>query len=245
MSRLSVNIDHVGTLRRTRNAKYPDPVHAAVVVEQAGADGVTVHLRGDRRHINDRDLYLVRQVVTSHLTLEMSPTQETVDIALQIKPDMVTLVPEKPTENTTERGFDLAQEAPDIEPAVEQLIENGIIVSLFVDPTEENMKSAAALGADYVELNTNYYAISKTFEEEIDALRTIEKAAHQASKLKLGVAAGHALNYRNVRNIAAIEPVEELSIGHSIISRALFVGLDAAVKEMMETIRRARRSSSV
>lgn len=245
MGRLSVNIDHVGTLRRTRDAKYPDPVHAAVIVEQAGADGVTAHLRGDRRHINDRDLYLVRQVVTSHLTLEMSPSQEMVDIALQIKPDMVSLVPEKPTENTTERGFDLVEESPDVEHAIEQLEESGIIISLFVDPTEENMKAAAALGADYVELNTNYYAASKTFEEEIDALRTVEKAAHQANKLKLGVAAGHALNYRNVRNIAAIEPVEELSIGHSIIARALFVGLDKAVREMMDIIRSARTQINV
>lgn len=243
--RLSVNIDHVGTLRGTRSTKYPDPVHAAVMVEQAGADGVTVHLRGDRRHINDRDLYLVREVVTSHLTLECSCTQEMIDIALQVKPDMVTLVPEKPTESTTERGFDLIEESPEVEPAIEQLAEGGIIVSLFVDPTEENMKAAAALNADYVELNTNYYAVSKTFEEEIDSLRTLEKAAHQASKMKLGVAAGHALNYRNVRNIAALEPVEELSIGHSIIARALFVGLDAAVREMMEIIRRTRRDIGV
>ncbi len=240
--RLSVNIDHVGTLRGTRNTKYPDPSHAAVLVEQAGADGLTVHLRGDRRHINDRDLYLVKEIVSSHLTLECSAVQEMVDIALQVKPDMVTLVPEKPSESTTERGFDLVQEGPEIEHSIEQLSDGGIIVSLFVDPTEENMKASAALNADYVELNTNYYAVSKTFEEEIDALRTLEKAAHQASKLKLGVAAGHALNYRNVRNIAAIEPVEELSIGHAIISRALFVGLDSAVREMLEIIRRTRRS---
>lgn len=243
--RLSVNIDHVGTLRGTRHTKYPDPAHAAVIAEQAGADGVTVHLRGDRRHINDRDFYLVRELVTSHLTLECSASQEMIDIALQVKPDMVTLVPENPSENTTERGFDLIEEAPEIEHAVEQLAEAGIIVSLFVDPTEENMKAAAAINADYVELNTNYYAVSKSFEEEIDALRTLERSAHQASKLKLGVAAGHALTYRNVRNIAAIEPVEELSIGHSIISRALFVGLDAAIREMMEIIRRTRRSIGV
>jgi pyridoxine 5-phosphate synthase len=240
--RLSVNIDHVGTLRGTRRTKYPDPAHAAVLVEQAGADGVTVHLRGDRRHINDRDFYIVRELVTSHLTLECSASQEMIDIALQVKPDMVTLVPENPSENTTERGFDLGQEAPEIEHAVEQLSEAGIIVSLFVDPTEENMKTAAALNADYVELNTNYYAVCKSFEEEIDALRTLERAAHQASKLKLGVAAGHALNYRNVRNIAAIEPVEELSIGHAIIARALFVGLDAAVREMLEIVRATRKA---
>ncbi len=245
MSRLSVNIDHVGTIRQARGEKYPDPVHAAVIVEQSGADGVTVHLRKDRRHINDRDLYLVREIVASHLTLEMFSSQEMVDIALQVKPDMVTLVPERPEESTTERGFDLTQEAQEVEPAIEQLTEGGIIVSLFVDPTEENMKAAAAFGADYVELNTNYYAISKSFEEEVDALRTVEKAAHLASKMKLGVAAGHALNYRNVRNIAAIEPIEELSIGHSIIARAIFVGLERAVREMMEEIRRARRAINV
>ncbi len=244
MSRLSVNIDHIGTLRQTRGENYPDPVHGAVIVEQAGADGVTCHLRTDRRHISDRDLYLVRQVVSSHLTLEIGPAQEMVDIALQVKPDMVTLVPEKPKEPTTQRGFDLTEEGPNLESPIEQLSGEGLIVSLFVDPTEENMKTAAALAADYVEINTNYYAQAKSFEEEVNALRTIEKAAHVASKLKLGVAAGHALNYHNVRNIAAVEPVEELSIGHSIIARAVFVGLDQAVREMMTEIRRARKQFS-
>ncbi|HHS50979.1 MAG TPA: pyridoxine 5'-phosphate synthase [candidate division Zixibacteria bacterium] len=240
MSRLSVNIDHVATLRQTRSAKFPDPVHAAVMAEQAGADGITLHLRGDRRHIADRDVYLIRQIVTSHMTLEISAKQEMIDIALQIKPDMVTLVPERTGEQTTERGFDLPEEGGELESPVEQLATEGIIVALFVNPTEENMKTAAALGADYVELNTTYYAEAESFEEEVSALRTIEKAAHLASKLKLGVAAGHALNYRNVTNIAAIEPVEELSIGHSIIARAVFVGIEQAVREMKSIIRTAR-----
>ncbi|RKZ31224.1 pyridoxine 5'-phosphate synthase, partial [bacterium] len=147
-------------------------------------------------------------------------------------------------EPTTERGFDLVEEGPELESAIEQLAAEGIIISLFVDPTEENMKAAAALNSDYVELNTNYYASAKSFEEEIAAHRTIEKTAHLASKLKLGVVAGHALTYRNVRNIAAIEPIEELSIGHSIIARAVFVGLDEAVREMMTIIRRARKNFS-
>jgi len=244
MSRLSVNIDHVASMRQKRGGKYPDPVHAAVIAEQAGADGVTCHLRHDRRHINERDVYLIRQVVSTYMTLEMGPSQEMVDIALQMKPDMVTLVPEHPDEATTERGFDLTEEGPNLESAIEQLSGEGIIVSIFAEPTEENMRAAAALGTeyrvDYVELNTNYYAMSSSFEEENAALRTIEKAAHMANKLKLGVAAGHALNYRNIRNIAAIEPIEELSIGFSIVSRALFVGLDKAVREMLTTIRRAR-----
>ncbi len=245
MSRLSVNIDHVATLRQARGEDYPNPVHAAVMVEQAGADGVTLHLRSDRRHINDRDAYLVRQIVSSHLTIEMAHNQEMIDIALQIKPDMVTLVPERPQENTTERGFDLAEESGELESPIEQLSNEGIIVSLFVNPTEENMKAAAALAADYVELNTSFYAEAKSFEEEISALRIIEKAAHLASKLKLGVAAGHGLNYHNVTNIAAIEPIEELSIGHSIIARALFIGIDQAVREMMTNIRRAREIKGV
>ncbi len=245
MSRLSVNIDHVGTLRQARGEKYPNPVHAAVIAEQAGADGVTVHLRGDRRHIDDRDVYLIRQVISSHMTLEMAPKQEMIDIAMQIKPDMVTLVPERPEENTTERGFDLAEEGGELESPIEQLANEGIIISLFVNPTEENMKAAAALSADYVELNTSFYTEARSFEEEISALRTIEKTAHLASKLKLGVAVGHGLNYRNVANIAAVEPVEELSIGHSIVARAIFVGLDAAVREMITAIRRARETHGV
>lgn len=241
MSRLSVNVDHVATLRQTRGEKYPDPVHAAVIVEQAGADGVTVHLRRDRRHITDRDLILIRQVVSSHLTLEMAPSQEMADIAVKYKPDMVTLVPEKAGEPTTERGFDLAEEGGLLEGLIEQLSSEGIIVCLFVDPTEENMKAAAALHADYVELNTSYYSSSRSFEEEVSALRIIEKAAHLGSKLKLGVSAGHGLNYRNISNIAALEPIEEFSIGHSIIARAVFVGLERAVIEMMKAIRQARK----
>jgi len=244
MSRLSVNVDHVGTLRQTRGERYPDPAHAAVLVEHAGADGVTAHLRRDRRHITDRDLFIIRQVVSTHLTLEMAPIQEMVDIALQVKPDMVTLVPEKPNEPTTEKGFDLAVEGPTLESPIEQLSSAGIIISLFTDPTEENMKAAAALHADYVELNTSYYADAKSFEEEVAAVRIIEKAAHLANKLKLGVAAGHGLHYLNVGNLAAIEPIEEFSIGHSIISRAVFVGLNQAVKEMIDEIRRYRKSVS-
>ncbi|MCK5833095.1 pyridoxine 5'-phosphate synthase [bacterium] len=240
MSRLSVNIDHVGTLRQARGAQYPDPVHAAVMAEQAGADGITVHLRSDRRHITDRDVYLVRQITTSHMTLEMSAKQEMIDIALQIKPDMVTLVPERQGEQTTERGFDLAEEGGELESPIEQLANEGIIVSLFVNTTEENMKAAAALAADYVELNTTHYAEARSFEEEVSALRTIEKTAHLANKMKLGVAGGHGLNYRNVTNIAAIEPVEELSIGHSIIARAIFVGIERAVREMKSIIKTAR-----
>jgi len=245
MSRLSVNVDHVATLRKTRGSKYPDPVHAAVLIEHAGADGITAHLRHDRRHINDRDIYMIREVIDTHMTLEMAPTAEMVEIAMKVKPDMVTLVPEKHDEKTTERGFDLVEESVSLEEPIEALGREDIIISLFVDPTEENMKAAAALNADYVELNTNYYSQADSFEEEVSALRTLEQAAHYASKLKLGVAAGHALNYRNVRNIAAIEPMEELSIGHSIICKAVFVGLDKAVKEMREIIRRARSENSV
>ncbi len=243
MARLSVNVDHVATIRQLRGTKYPDPVLAAYLAELGGADGITIHLRQDRRHIQDRDLFLLRQTVSTHLTLEMAPTEGMAQIALKALPDMVTLVPERSGENTTERGFNLEQEAPEVEPFIVKLQDAGIEVSLFVDPTETNIRIAAELGADFVELNTTYYAESDSFERELEELDRIEKAAFLAAKQKLGVAVGHALDYRNVANIAAIEAVEEFSIGHSIVARAVLVGMERAVREMKEIIEKAANSA--
>lgn len=241
MARLSVNIDHVASLREARAARYPDPVHAAVLVEQAGADGITLHLRKDRRHIKDRDLVLIRQIISVNLTLEMAPIPEMMEIALKVKPHMVTLVPELTTELTTERGFDLVEEGDTIADNIATLRQAGIAVSLFIDPNENNIKLANELVADFVELNTSRYADATSYDEEIDSLREIEKAANLGDNKGLGIAVGHGLNYRNVANIARIKPVEEFSIGHSIVARSVFVGLDKAVKEMIDEIEKVRK----
>jgi len=241
MPRLSVNVDHVATLRQLRGTRYPDPVFAAYLAELGGADGITIHLRQDRRHIQDRDLAILRQTVSTHLTLEMAPMEAMVQIALKYLPDMVTLVPERTGEQTTERGFNLESERTIVEPFIGRLQDGGIAVSIFIDPSEDNIRYAAEMGADFVELNTTYYAEADSFEREIEELDRIDRMANLAAKLKLGVAVGHALDYRNVVNIAAIEAVEEFSIGHSIVSRAVYVGFERAVREMKEIIERAAK----
>ncbi|MFP4458618.1 MAG: pyridoxine 5'-phosphate synthase [Candidatus Zixiibacteriota bacterium] len=240
MARLSVNLDHVASLREVRAARNPDPVHAAVIVEQAGADGITLHLRKDRRHIKDRDLFLIRQVISANLTLEMAPIEEMLQIAIKLKPNMVTLVPELTTELTTERGFNLVEEGESIEGYISTLREAGIAVSLFIDPDENNIKMANELVADFVELNTSRYADASSYDEEIDSLREIEKAASLGDNKGLGIAVGHGLNYKNVGNIARILPIEEFSIGHAIIARSVFTGIDKAVKEMKDEIEKVR-----
>ncbi len=241
MSRLSVNVDHIATLRQLRGTKFPDPVLAGYLAELGGADGLTVHLRQDRRHIQDRDLFLLRQTVSTHLTLEMAASEGMAQIALKALPDMVTLVPERSGENTTERGFNLEQEAGDLEQIIENLESGGIEVSIFIDPTETNVRIAAEINCDFVELNTTFYAESEDFEKELEELDKIEKAANLAAKQKLGVAVGHALDYQNVVNIAAIQAVEEFSIGHSIICRAALVGMERATREMKELIDKTSR----
>ncbi|RKZ33544.1 pyridoxine 5'-phosphate synthase [bacterium] len=241
MSRLSVNVDHIATLRQLRGTKFPDPVLAGYLAELGGADGITIHLRQDRRHIQDRDLFLLRQTVSTHLTLEMAPTEGMLQIALKSLPDMVTLVPERSGENTTERGFNLEQEASEIDPILIKLQDAGIEVSIFIDPTETNIRIASEMGSDFVELNTTFYAECETFEKELEELDRIEKAAILAAKQKMGVAAGHALNYRNVVNVAAIKAIEEFSIGHSIICRAALVGMERATREMKDIIEKASR----
>ncbi len=239
MSRLSVNVDHIATLRQLRGTKYPDPVLASYLAELGGADGITIHLRQDRRHIQDRDLFLLRQTVSTHLTLEMAASEGMAQIAIKAMPDMVTLVPERSGENTTERGFNLEQESGEIEPIVRKLQESGIEVSIFIDPTETNVRVASELAADFVELNTTFYADSDDFEKELEELDRIERAANLAVKQKLGVAVGHAIDYQNVVNIAAIAAVEEFSIGHCIVCRASLVGMERATREMKELILQA------
>lgn len=236
MARLSVNVDHVATLREARRITEPDPVTAAAIVELAGADGIIVHLREDRRHIKDRDLRLLKQTVKSKLNLEMASTQEMIRIALEVKPDMATLVPEKREELTTEGGLDVNMNRGVIENSVALLKEGGIVVSLFVDPHINQIEAAHRVGADFVEIHTGTFCDAKDRIEEEKELDRILTAVRMASELKLGINAGHGLNYLNIKRLVGINEIEEFSIGHSIISRALFVGLDQAVREMIELI---------
>ncbi len=233
MTRLHVNIDHTATLRQARGTTYPDPIWSATLCELAGAHGITAHLREDRRHINDRDMTLLRQTVRTVLNMEMAATEEMLGIALELGPDIVTLVPEKREERTTEGGLDPA--APGLQDAIERLMAADIDVSLFIDPDEEVVARCHELGASTVELHTGDYceAHGDNFSAE---LARLHRAAEAADALGLKVAAGHGLDYPNVAPIAAIHAVEELNIGHAIISRAVFVGLDRAVRDMLALI---------
>jgi pyridoxine 5-phosphate synthase len=242
--RLAVNIDHIATIREARKTNEPDPVAAAILCELAGAQGITVHLRGDRRHIQDRDVELLRRVVTTHLNIEMAATTEMVRIAQTVKPQQVTLVPERKDEVTTEGGLDVVLHSGNVEKVVRQLLESGIAVSLFVDPDLEQIRHCHKIGAPKVEINTGKFAdawLSGPWKPEIEKIAT---AARAAKKLGLVVLAGHGLTYRNIDAIATVPEIEELNIGHSIISRAALVGLDAAVKEMAALMRNPRRLPS-
>ena len=239
MARLGVNIDHVATLRNARGGSEPDPVAAAAIAELAGADGITIHLREDRRHIRDRDLKILRQTVQTRLNLEMAATDEMVEIALALKPEACTLVPEKRAELTTEGGLDVRIHHEALRKVVERLQEGGIIVSLFVDPDPDQIKAANKVGADYIEIHTGSFADAENWKEEQQELIKIENAVKLARKLDLGVNAGHGLNYVNVKKVAAIGGIEEFNIGHSIMSRAILVGLHQAVRDMSELVRYA------
>lgn len=231
MARLGVNIDHVATIRQARGGTEPDPVAAAAMAELAGADGITVHLREDRRHIQDRDVMLLRRTVQTHLNLEMAATDEMVAIAMKVVPDYVTLVPEKRQELTTEGGLDVVKHTQKLARQVELLHQAGITVSLFVDPDLEQLKASARLKADYVEIHTGTYCDARGKNRNAE-LAKLEEAIKAGRRLGLGVNAGHGLNYRNIRPLLALGGVEEYNIGHSIISRAVLVGLDRAVREM-------------
>jgi pyridoxine 5-phosphate synthase len=237
MTRLGVNIDHVATVRQARRAAEPDPVAAAVLALLGGADGITVHLREDRRHIQDRDVRLLRQVVTSRLNLELSVAGEIVRIACEVKPDEATLVPERREELTTEGGLDVVTHQQAVRSAMQQLGKHGIEVSLFIDPDTRQIELARVLGAKAVEIQTARYSEARTpadRQRELEALRTAAEVAHQ---LGLHVHLGHGLNYENVRHVVRLPSVEELNIGHSIVSRAVLVGMERAVREMKEAMR--------
>ncbi|MGH9456932.1 MAG: pyridoxine 5'-phosphate synthase [Thermoanaerobaculia bacterium] len=231
--RLAVNIDHIATIRQARKADEPDPVAAAVLCELAGAAGITVHLRGDRRHIQERDVETLRRTVGTHLNVEMAATREMVRLAQQHKPHRVTLVPERREELTTEGGLDVVLHAGNVDGAVRELSAAGIEVSIFVDPDFEQVRACHKVGAPAVEINTGKYADQwRDARQSREQLEKIENAAKGARKLGLRVFAGHGLTYRNVHPIARIAEIEELNIGHSIIARASLVGLESAVREM-------------
>ncbi len=240
MAKLSINVDHVATIRQAREADEPDPVAAALAAEMAGADGVTIHLRGDRRHIQNRDLKILRQVVKTSLNLEMAATDEMLEIALKVKPDIVTLVPEKEGELTTEGGLDVESHFEPIGQAVSKLQLDGRLVSLFVNPDEESIKAAARFRADYVELNTDTYSLARKLGDQIAQLERLEGMATLAHRLNLGVNMGHGLNYRNISNLVQVKHVHEFSIGHAIVARAVLVGFEKAVQEMLYLVKGPR-----
>jgi pyridoxine 5-phosphate synthase len=239
MAKLGLNVDHVATVRQARGGVEPDPVTAAALGELAGAEGITIHLREDRRHIQDRDLEILRRTVKTKLNLEMAATQEMVRIALRVKPEQVTLVPEKRQELTTEGGLDVILNAKLITDTVKRLRDGGIVVSLFVDPNQEQVKAANKTGADYIEIHTGKYAEAVDWKTQEFELEAIDTAIKLARKVNMGVNAGHGLTYVNIKALAAIGGIEEYNIGHSIISRAVLVGLDRAVKDMVELIKYA------
>ncbi|EMK6670500.1 pyridoxine 5'-phosphate synthase [Vibrio fluvialis] len=238
---LGVNIDHVATLRNARGTKYPDPVHAAEIAERAGADGITIHLREDRRHILDRDVRILRETIQTRMNLEMAVTDEMVEIALQTQPEFVCLVPEKREELTTEGGLDVIGQLEKVKAATQKLTAAGIKVSLFIDADREQIDAAKACGAPFIELHTGHYADAECEVEQQNELKKIAAAASYAVDQGITVNAGHGLTYHNVAAIAAIPEIYELNIGHSIIGRAVFDGLSKAVADMKAVMEDARR----
>jgi pyridoxine 5-phosphate synthase len=242
--RFNLNIDHVATVREARKTDEPDPVRAAVLAELAGVDGITVHLREDRRHIRDRDVRLLMQTVRTGVNLELAAVSDIVDLACELVPMQATLVPERREEITTEGGLHLAssETARALREALQRLRAAGVRTSLFIDPSHEAVEASADLGADAVELHTGEYANAPDHGARSEEVARLASAAVRARELGLAVHAGHGLTYENVAPVAAIEIIEELNIGHSVVSRAVLVGLERAVREMAEILRRARRT---
>lgn len=238
---LGVNIDHIATLRQARGTDYPDPVHAAAVAEHAGAEGITVHLREDRRHMVDRDIYLLAKTLKTRMNLEMAVTEEMLTIACEIKPTYVCLVPEKRQELTTEGGLDVAGQLDKMTDAVARLTKAGIKVSLFIDAEQSQIDAASTVGAPFIELHTGCYADATTEAEQLQELERIKEMATYAHGKGLTVNAGHGLNYHNVKPIAAIPELYELNIGHAIIARAAIDGLDKAVRDIKQLMIEGRR----
>jgi len=231
--RLSVNVDHFASLRQARRASDPEPVLAALLAEQAGAAGITAHIRGDRRHINERDLRLIRESIKTKLTLEMAATEEMKKIAQKIKPDVVCLVPERPEELTTSGGLDVLTHRRLLLPVIKDLAKNGVRICIFVDPASNQIRACGDLGAAQIELHTGIYAKAKMSRDRDRALAAIVRAAEFGRELGLEVTAGHDLDYHNVRPIAAIPQITELSIGFSIVARSAIFGVTQAVRDML------------
>lgn len=241
MTHLAINVDHVATIRQARGIIEPDPVTAAAICELAGASGIVVHLREDRRHIQDRDVHLLRQTVKTKLNLEMGVAKEIIDIALNLKPDMVTLVPEKRLELTTEGGLNVTSQKKRLAGTIEQMEKAGIPVSLFIDPDSKQIQASHDIGATFVEIHTGRYCNASSGKKRDYEFQLIASAAQEAYETGLRVNAGHGLDYQTTARIAALETIEELSIGHAIISRAVFTGLEKAVREMLAIIRSAEQ----
>lgn len=240
---LGVNVDHIATLRQARGTRYPDPVYGALQAEEAGADGITLHLREDRRHIQDRDVYVLKDMLNTRMNLEMAVTEEMIAIAEDVKPAAVCLVPEKREELTTEGGLDVIGNEANIQSACERLAAVGSEVSLFIDPNEKQIEAAKRCGAPVIEIHTGHYAEVTDPEEQKQELIRITKATEFALGLGLIVNAGHGLHYHNTEAIAAIKGINELNIGHAIMAHSMFVGLKTAVKEMRDLIDRASNQS--
>lgn len=238
--RLAINIDHIATLRNARGGKEPDPIEAARVCEAAGALGIVCHLREDRRHIRDEDVRTLRKTIKTRLDLEMAATDEIIAIAVDVGPDFVTLVPEHRRELTTEDGLDVKANKRRLEDVIKTFHRHNTPVSLFVNPIATQIEASKEIGTDMIEIHTGEYAEARTKREQQEQLKRILRAAKLAKSIGLGVNAGHGLNYTNVTPVAAIKEIDELSIGHAVITRALFVGLDRAVRDMLRLVRRPR-----
>jgi len=236
--RLSLNIDHIATLRNARGETQPDPVTAALIAEQAGIDGIVVHLREDRRHINERDVRLLRELITTKLDLEMAATEEIIKIACDIGPELATIVPEKRLELTTEGGVNVIDNITLMKNTIEELHKYDIEVSLFIEPDIRQIDAAAEIKSDYIEIHTGVFANAFSEEEQFDELDKIRAAVKHAKKLGLGVNAGHGLDYQNIKIFRELTDIDEVSIGHSIIARAVFVGIKQAVQEMFDLIKK-------
>lgn len=237
MAGLAVNVDHIATLRQSRGVSYPDPVAAAVLAELAGADGIVVHLRGDRRHIQDRDVRILRRVVQTKLILEMASTTEMLGIALDIKPDLVTLVPERREEITTEGGLDLVVHKTAVTETIGMLQNSGIPVSIFIDPKPEQLKLAHQANANMVEIHTGTFCDATTSKKKKQAFSKIVDAIKLSYKLRLGVNVGHGICYNTIKAFKGLKEIDEFSIGHSIVSRAALVGMERAVREMLALVK--------
>lgn len=235
--RFCLNVDHVATLRNARGEVQPDPVTFALMAEQFGVDGIVVHLREDRRHINERDVRLLRELVTTKLDLEMAAVGEIIDIACDVRPELATIVPERRQELTTEGGINVIDDINNLRNAIHALHQSEIAVSLFIEPDLNQIDAAAEINADIIEIHTGHYANAVGEENIFDELERVRVAAKHAKKLGLGVNAGHGLNYINMKEFVAIPDIDEVSIGHAVIARSLFVGLEQAIKEMIALTR--------